>query len=276
MPETKLAEAGYFLTQMERPDIQADSNVFGYHFSAFLSASRSSLQHLWEKAKVADKKEWFNTRQGECEWYRAFKDLRDVNIHWENMRPGLSFTTICEDGEMQVGRGPVVPAKWRYAVSSNHGMKPIYLDTVEYMADGKRYLMGHRYRVFVCTDDETSEKCFGMRRRGKDGWELDCEDDKVKDADLIDCCTAYLNEIRGMIDAAIAKGILTAQPEKTEPDENKGQPFVPFRGDIFKEIQRIDARRGVRMDNPLALGFHGFMFSEEPPPASGGEETDYA
>jgi len=271
-PQVKLREAQYFLRQMERPDIQADSNVFGYHFSAFLSASRSSLQHLWEKAKLADKKDWFNTRQSECEWYGAFKDLRDVNIHWEDMRPGLSFTTICEDGEMKVGTGPVVPAKWRYAVSSNRGLRPIYLDTVEYMADGKRHLMGHRYRVMVCTDDDTSEKCFGMRRRGKDGWQLDYEDDKVKDADLIDCSTAYLNEIRGMIDRAIAEGILSSEPDRTDAEENTREQFVPFRGDIFEEIRRIDKERGAIMDSFLPVQFH--VFSEEPPPDGGSGNTE--
>jgi len=206
---SKLEEARYFLEQMEKPEIQADVKVFGFNFSAFLSAARSVLQQLREKAKLAKRQAWFDAGHGGSGWFGAFKDLRDVNIHWQDMKPGRTSTVIHQDGFESVGGGPVRPAKWRYATScpQQSGFHPIYLDTLKHVGgDGRLHLIGHCYKALVFTDDDTSAKSFGVRRLEGNEWVIDCKEGRCEEKDLLDCCSAYLNKIEQVIASAAEEG----------------------------------------------------------------------
>jgi hypothetical protein len=87
MNETKkLQEAKYFLTKME--ETREDPNSFVYNLSAFLSASRSVLQYVFnETRKTANGNQWYQSFVKSSNTLKFFKDKRDVNIHEKPVSP---------------------------------------------------------------------------------------------------------------------------------------------------------------------------------------------
>jgi len=87
----KLNEARYFLARMRAA--LDDRVAFEYDLSAFLSASRSSLQFALEDAKRKQGGQaWYDKSMQNSAVCRFLKDKRDINIHEEPVRPQRSVS----------------------------------------------------------------------------------------------------------------------------------------------------------------------------------------
>ena len=76
----KIAEAEHFLHQMKEQE--SDYEAFVFNLSAFLSASRSVLQYVFEEAKnKPGGQSWYASRIASSAILRFFKEKRDFNIH---------------------------------------------------------------------------------------------------------------------------------------------------------------------------------------------------
>ncbi|MGD0655872.1 MAG: hypothetical protein ABSA16_16165 [Thermoguttaceae bacterium] len=88
--QTKIDEARYFLSKMEVS--LNDRKSFCYELSAFLSASRSVLQYVFEEvggntgSKPRDKL-WYDTQVANNPIFKFFKDKRDVSVHETPVSP---------------------------------------------------------------------------------------------------------------------------------------------------------------------------------------------
>jgi hypothetical protein len=83
---SKLAEATYFYSQMSA-DFN-DRERFTYNLSAFLSSARSVLQYALEEAKTKSSgQQWYDNHMAGSSVLSFFKDKRDINIHFEPVKP---------------------------------------------------------------------------------------------------------------------------------------------------------------------------------------------
>jgi hypothetical protein len=90
----KLKEAEVFYEEMAEHLNNGDPDKFRYKLSAFLNATRSCLQYLYERAKwwakpksippiIIDRSmlAWYDTKVAESKTLKFFKHKRDINIH---------------------------------------------------------------------------------------------------------------------------------------------------------------------------------------------------
>jgi hypothetical protein len=78
--EDRLAEAEYFLEKMTKH--YADTKALNFNYSAFLNASRSVIQYIFEEVEhKPTKRALYDTFVGKNEVIQFFRDKRNINIH---------------------------------------------------------------------------------------------------------------------------------------------------------------------------------------------------
>jgi len=92
--DRKLAEARYFLGQMQVHERKGDTDVFCYNTSAFLSAARSVMQYLHLKAKTQGRIAWYQQVCADSPWCRFFRDFRNSEVHEEPITDPPVLTLI--------------------------------------------------------------------------------------------------------------------------------------------------------------------------------------
>lgn len=97
MNETKkIAEAEYFLAQMQKEENNRDA--FTFNLSAFLSAARSVLQYASNEAESKPSgKKWYETFMANSPILRFFRGKRNINIHVEPVEIALSVNVTVHD-----------------------------------------------------------------------------------------------------------------------------------------------------------------------------------
>lgn len=84
----KLAEAGYFLGQMQANE--EFDEPFRYNLSAFLTAARSVLQFAQKEVEGAPGQSWYEGLM-QKDLLRYMKGVRDDNIHAKSVDLGITF-----------------------------------------------------------------------------------------------------------------------------------------------------------------------------------------
>lgn len=83
---TKLAEAKYFYDRM-LAEFDNRENLT-YNLSAFLSAARSVLQYALKEVRAkTGGQQWYDEHIAKSSVLSFFKDKRDINIHFESVKP---------------------------------------------------------------------------------------------------------------------------------------------------------------------------------------------
>ncbi len=208
--QRKLLEAVYFVEQLQRPEVLADPEVFCFNFSAFLSASRSALNFVWNETGYG----WFRRKFNKTEWGHAFAELRNANIHWDEVSFAVKET---HNLNLRI-KTPTLDATL-YSISVPRSLtpeNPAFIEVTKERRGDELVEVGRAYRLQVIGRP--------TRKRFLVAAEPDKRADAVfsqgigslwTDVDLIQTCIAYLLEANGIIEAGLTEGAITRKPMVT-------------------------------------------------------------
>lgn len=126
--QRKLAEARYFLEQMERCEREGNTEVFCYNTSAFLSAARSVMQYIHRKAKARGRLEWYQQIHAAGQWCGLFRDIRNSEVHEEPITDPPVLTLIIRYVDSLLDMPKEDHPEGTIVISLEHGMLQSFYD----------------------------------------------------------------------------------------------------------------------------------------------------
>jgi hypothetical protein len=184
--EQKFREAAFFLGMMK--SATNDQNALPYYYSAFLSASRSVLEHslaaFTKQGKQAKYDKYIASPYAES--IRFFESRRDSVVDRKPVEPNLPYPA---ETTLQLLTSGTIPLTYVYRGEAGQAEET------------------------ATPASEAAERALSQPNRRPSGWTHGttrfCLADRPKD-DLIDLSVAYLNELLGFLTWARREGVVTA------------------------------------------------------------------
>lgn len=175
--EEKQAEAQYFYDRMIQE--QQTPQYFGYNLSAFLSASRSSLQYIYREVKSnTQAKAWYKAYMSSSSVLKFFRDRRDINIHIEPVQPEVALQiNVAESVVVSDSVSVAIPSGDRNTESEHSSSSP----PPKPRASAGSVSLGPKYTL--------------------EDWE--------GNEDIPTLCEMYIEELANMIQDGLSKGYIT-------------------------------------------------------------------